>query len=70
MSKTKNPVGTVLECLPNLIYKVEMEDGKVLLAYMSGKMKIRKIKILIGDKVEVVLDPAGGKATNRIVWRY
>jgi hypothetical protein len=42
--KAKNPTGTVLECCPNLIYKVEMDDGQVLLAYMAGKMKIRKIK--------------------------
>jgi translation initiation factor IF-1 len=68
--KSKEPNGVVIETLPNLTYRVEMNDGKVLMAYMAGKMKIRKIGISVGDRVEVVVDPHGGKATNRIVWRF
>jgi len=58
----------VIEALPNLQYKVEYQ-GKEYVCYTSGKMKKAKIKILVGDRVRVVLDPYGGKATNRITWR-
>ena len=62
--------GEVLETLPNLLYKVKMDDiDDPIIAHLSGKMKINKVKVLVGDTVEVVLDPYKGKATNRIIWR-
>ena len=61
--------GTVLEPLPNAMFKVELENGHKVLAHISGKMRMHYIKILPGDKVEVEVstyDPTKG----RIVWRY
>ena len=61
--------GLVIDALPELKFRVRLEDGKEILAYTGGKMKLNKIKVLIGDKVQVELDPYGGKATNRLVRR-
>ncbi len=68
-NKTKDlhAMGTVLEALPNTMFRVEFDDGEVQIAYLSGKMRIHRIKILVGDKVEVLKDPYGGK--GRIVKR-
>ena len=60
-------LGTVIEALPNTLFKVELEGGQVILAYLSGKMRMHRIKVLVGDKVDVVLDPYGGK--GRVVKR-
>jgi translation initiation factor IF-1 len=59
--------GMVTEALPATLFRVKMEDDKEILAYLSGKMRMYRIKVLIGDKVEVVIDPYGGK--GRIVKR-
>lgn len=59
--------GIVTDALPNTMFKVETEDGEALIAYLSGKMKLHRIRILIGDTVEVLLDPYGGK--GRIIRR-
>jgi translation initiation factor IF-1 len=67
--------GVVTEALPSTLFRVEIEnkaedkteDKKEILAYLSGKMRMHRIKVLIGDVVEVVLDPYGGK--GRIVKR-
>lgn len=59
--------GVVTEALPSTLFRVMMDDQKEILAYLSGKMRMHRIKILIGDQVEVVLDPYGGK--GRIVKR-
>jgi translation initiation factor IF-1 len=59
--------GVVTEALPSTLFRVQMEDEKEILAYLSGKMRMNRIKVLIGDKVEIVLDPYGGK--GRIVKR-
>ena len=64
---TTEAAGVVVEALPNTLFRVELEDGQVVLAYLAGKMRINKIRVLIGDKVSVLLDPYGGKA--RIVRR-
>lgn len=61
--------GIVLETLPNLQYRIKLDSNKEIIAHTSGKMKINKIKVIIGDKVEVVIDPYGGHATNRIIKR-
>lgn len=62
-------LGTVTEILPDLKARVELENGDTVICYQAGKIKKNKIRICIGDKVYVVLDPYKGHATNRIVWR-
>lgn len=59
--------GIVLEALPNTLFRVEKDDGQVVLAYLAGKMRLNRIRVLIGDKVEMEMDPYGGKA--RIIRR-
>jgi len=65
--KIETESGVVLEALPNTLFRVERADGTVTLAYLSGKMRLNRIRVLIGDKVEMEMDPYGGKA--RIVRR-
>ena len=61
-------IGIVVELLPNTLFRVTLEEtNEEVLAYLAGKMKINRIKILVGDKVSLVLDKYGGKA--RIVKR-
>ncbi len=62
-----NVVGTVTEALPNAMFRVEVESEGETIAYLSGKMRIHRIKVLVGDKVEIKKDPYGGK--GRIVKR-
>ena len=60
--------GTVLEALPNAVFKVELENGHKILAHISGKMRMHYIKILPGDKVTVelsVYDLERGRITYR-----
>ena len=58
----------VTEALPNTFFKVKREDnGEEMLTYLSGKMRLHRIRVLIGDKVLVEVDPYGGK--GRIVKR-
>ena len=59
--------GEILENLPNATFRVKLENGHVVLGHISGKMRMHRIKVLIGDTVEIVLDPYGGK--GRIVKR-
>lgn len=59
--------GTVTEALPNTMFRVRLDDGTELIAYLSGKMRLHRIKVLIGDRVEVLKDPYGGK--GRVVKR-
>ncbi len=61
--------GTILETLPNAMFRVELENGKVILAYVSGKMRMHFIKILPGDKVTVELSPYD-LTKGRITYRY
>lgn len=65
---TEGVLGEVTESFPNALYRVQIGD-KEIICYLAGKMKVHNIKVLVGDKVEVVLDPYGGKATNRIIRR-
>ena len=60
--------GTVLEALPNAMFKVELENGKVILAHISGKLRMNYIRILPGDKVTVELSPYD-LTKGRITWR-
>lgn len=67
-NKEQTILGRVIEALPNTFFKVKREDdGVELLTYLSGKMRLNRIRVLIGDKVLVELDPYGGK--GRIVKR-
>jgi translation initiation factor IF-1 len=60
--------GVVVESLPNTFFKVKRDDtGEEILTYLSGKMRLHRIRVLIGDKVVVEIDPYGGK--GRIVKR-
>ena len=59
--------GVVDEALPNTLFQVKIDGGERVLAYLAGKMRLHRIKVLVGDKVEVRLDPYGGRA--RIVRR-
>jgi translation initiation factor IF-1 len=54
-------VGVVEEAMPNTLFRVRFPDDTLLVAYLSGKMRMHRIKVLIGDKVEVLIDPYGGK---------
>lgn len=66
--------GIITEALPSTLFRVSIEDKnsesgeKEILAYLGGKMRMHRIKVLIGDSVEVILDPYGGK--GRIVKRF
>ena len=60
--------GTVIETLPNAMFRVELENGHRVLAHISGKMRMHFIKILPGDKVTVELSPYDLKR-GRIVYR-
>jgi translation initiation factor IF-1 len=53
--------GTVEEALPNTLFRVVLDSGEVVLCYLAGKMRLHRIKVLVGDKVLVHLDPYGGK---------
>lgn len=53
--------GTVIEALPNAMFRLETEDGEELLGYLSGKMKRFRIRVLIGDEISFVENPYGGK---------
>ena len=67
----KNPketvIGLINEALPNTLFRVELSGGEIILAYLSGKMRLHRIRVLVGDKVEVLLDEYGGK--GRIIRR-
>jgi len=67
-SNSNNTVlGIVTESLPNTLFRVDVGEGKLVLSYLSGKMRIHRIKVLVGDRVEVLIDPYGGK--GRIIKR-
>ena len=60
--------GTVVEPLPNAMFKVELDNGHMVLAHISGKMRMHYIRILPGDKVTVELSPydlSRGRITYR-----
>lgn len=61
--------GTVLEPLPNAMFRVELENGHKILAHISGKMRMHFIRILRGDKVKVQLSPYD-LTRGRITYRY
>jgi translation initiation factor IF-1 len=61
--------GRIIEPLPNAMFKVELENGQIILAYVSGKMRMHFIKILPGDRVTVELSPYD-LTKGRITYRF
>ena len=61
-SETQEVQGVIEEALPNTLFRVSLDSGEVILAYLAGKMRLHRIKVLVGDKVLLKLDPYGGKA--------
>ncbi len=60
--------GSVVEALPNAMFRVELDNGHIVLCHISGKMRMHYIKILPGDKVKVELTPYSldkGRITHR-----
>ena len=67
MSQSKNAdlerTGIVIESLPNIMFRVKLDDSEdEILSYLSGKMRLHRIRVLVGDKVLLELEPYGGKA--------
>jgi translation initiation factor IF-1 len=61
--------GTVIDTLPNAMFKVQLESGHEVLAHISGKMRMYYIRILLGDRVKVELSPYD-LTRGRITYRY
>ena len=61
--------GKIIEALPNTSFKVELENGHTILAYLSGKMRKFYIRVLLGDRVRIELSPYD-LDRGRIVYRY
>ena len=61
--------GTIVEALPNATFRVELENGHVVLAHISGKMRMHYIKILPGDRVKLEMSPYD-LTKGRITYRY
>lgn len=61
--------GTVVEALPNAMFRVELENGHSITAHISGKIRMNYIRILPGDRVEVELSPYD-LTRGRITYRY
>ncbi len=64
-TKGSSTYGTVTEALPDTLFRVKLDDAKTdetVLAYLAGKMRMHRIRVLIGDRVEMTIDPYGGRA--------
>ena len=61
--------GKCLEVLPNQMYKVELENGHTVIAYTAGRMKKNKIRVLMGDRVQVEISPYD-LTKGRVIFRY
>ena len=67
-NKDLERMGTVTEALPNIMFKVKIDGDEVeTISYLSGKMRLHRIRVLVGDRVILELEPYGGKA--RIIKR-
>ncbi|MBI2064558.1 MAG: translation initiation factor IF-1 [Candidatus Yanofskybacteria bacterium] len=60
--------GVVIEALPDTQFRVELEDGQEILAYLAGRMRLNHIKVMMGDKVTLELSPdrKRGRITRRL----
>jgi translation initiation factor IF-1 len=65
--KKSKVIGSVIEALPDTTFRVQLDDGSVVLAYLAGKMRLRHIRVLVGDRVSLELSP--DKARGRITYR-
>ncbi len=61
MAEAEDVEGIVEEALPNTLFRVKLGD-QLVLAYLAGKMRLHRIKVLVGDRVQLHLDPYGGRA--------
>ena len=61
--------GVVVEAMPNAMFKVEIQGGHIILAHISGKLRMNFIRILPGDKVTVEMSPYD-LSKGRITWRF
>jgi len=61
--------GTIIEALSNAMFRVELENGHIVIAHISGKMRMNYIKILVGDKVRLEMSPYD-LTKARISYRY
>lgn len=68
-SKSIKVDGMVVEALPNAMFRVKLDSGHILLAHISGKMRMHYIRILAGDRVTLELSPYD-MTRGRIVYRY
>ena len=59
--------GVVIDALPDTKFRVKLNDGREVLAYLAGKMRMNYIKVIVGDKVTLELSPDGTK--GRIIYR-
>ncbi len=75
-NKELEKTGVVVESLPNIMFRVKLDpstgsgqasEDEIILTYLSGKMRLHRIRVLVGDKVLLELEPYGGKA--RIIKR-
>ncbi len=60
--------GVITEALPNATFRVRLENGNEIFSYLSGKMRIHRIKVLVGDRVTVEMSPYG-ETKGRIIKR-
>ena len=60
--------GVITEALPNAQFRVNIGTGQEILAYLAGRMRLHRIRVLVGDKVELVLDDYGNR--GRIIRRF
>lgn len=60
--------GTVVETLPNAVFKVQIQGNHIITAYLSGKLRMNFIRIMLGDKVTVEMSPYD-LTKGRIIWR-
>ena len=60
--------GIVIEALPGTTFKVKLDNDREILAYLAGKMRVRRIRILLGDRVRIEL-PDESSERGRITWR-
>ncbi|MDP3953670.1 MAG: translation initiation factor IF-1 [bacterium] len=61
--------GTVVEALPGAAFRVKLDDEREILAYVAGKMRIRRIRILPGDRVRLEVPEGDRESRGRITWR-
>lgn len=61
--------GVVTEALPSTLFRVKLDNSDEVLAHLSGKMRLHRIRVLVGDRVTLQLDPYGGKVSARVVKR-